>query len=168
MTRFFKTAFDYMAGNKVEDVKEVLRPQPKRAQRKQYDGLPSTLTHEIAKEPADKRANIRALTHMHMDATKGQIQPRIKPYLFRSMSEGDLDAFNRIIPVRGAIEKYALGYDWATTIDAPHLASENTTGLTVAWINNFKPTNTYKTSITMTNNPFFKWDAYDKKVLYNI
>ena len=45
---------------------------------------------------------------------------------------------------------------------------ENSTGLTVAWDRNFKPKNTYKTSISMTNNPFFKWDEYDKKVLYNI
>ena len=37
-------------------------------------------------------------------------------------------------------------------------------GLTVAWDKNLKPKNTYRSTITMDHNPFFKWNLYDKKV----
>ena len=144
MTRFFKTAFDYMSGKKAEEVGEILPPQPKRS------SSAESPKRGFFEEPQLVNPNIQSF-----------IVPR-----YIDFSHASAQVTRQHHEAAGLTRTAFFEQSQNTTggLDPP----QNSTGLTVAWINNFKPTNTYKTSITMTNNPFFKWDVYEKKVLYNI
>ena len=117
---------------------------------------------------------LRKYAHFKKDIESGVLEPkRGRTTLgdLLSYSEADIDLMDEAFPVMGPMEKFLRFPPQVFT--TPHLDTEverpvtvdknsNELGLTVVWDRNFKCHNTFKTNITMKNNPFLKWSRFDK------